>query len=529
MSTSASAQPRHVFVRNGQIFTSLTSNYLPDIPVQPLSYEYDPPYSQCLQPRWLDPRFHSIAFTPLAPRLENRFSVLKGSRNEFVEEVSDRNGTRWQTPPALCRAFVQLEEDLLLIAKILTNSIVFYGLDFKTPPTPSKYGYGRSHAEARIARRAINQSREGFLVVMAYISYLITMFDDNLITALPHESDFLRWEYILQQSGISQEIIQDLKRSEICEFGPSYPRVGVFIKYDNWTFHRTLQKCVKYGVPVWVHWPSADQWSPEPAIMDHLPTREEIQFAIREEKEKKEKPEGLAEQQNLWSGPIPWGTSWGNSWADISSLRPSGSLEVPTPVSSGQQTASNMRTPGNTVEASSSSGCSSDQKIPTPVPGSRQTLGETPHQFIKRMTEARLRRMQTESDRSRQQRESRERSQMKHPIPGHSSKAPVVWHWEVDVTTGVRRRVRVFREAVEQYWENYSNKERYYDAYHNEWDLCTEFDPDTEQPRGYDTDDDDDDDFYMASEMYVSPASPAPDHPLIYPHPQLTARHFSGQ
>lgn len=87
----------------------------------------------------------------------------------------------------------------------------------------------------------------------------------------------------------------------------------------------------------------------------------------------------------------------------------------------------------------------------------------------------------------------------------------------------------MFREAVEQYWENYSNKERYYDAYHNEWDICTEFDPDTEQPRGYDTDDDDDDDFYMASEMYVSPASPAPDHPLIYPHPQLTARHFSGQ
>jgi hypothetical protein len=319
------------------------------------------------------------------------------------------------------------------------------------------------------------------------------MFDDNLITTSPHESDFLKWEYILQQGGISQEKIQDLKRSEICEFGPSYPRVGVFIKYDNWTFHRTMQKCVKYGVPVWVHWPSATHWSPESAIMGHLPTQREIDFAqappIREENEKTE--------DFGWSKPIPWGTSSANSWVSVSSLGPSGNLQVSTPVSSGQQTASNTKAPGNSVEASSS-----DQKVPTPVPGSRQMLGENPHQFVKRMAEARLRRIKTESNRSQQQRESREQRQMNHPSPGHSSKAPVVWHWEVDVTTGVRSRIRVPRQAVEQYWENYSNKERCYDAYFNEWDICTEFDFDTE--RGYDTDVNGDNDFYMGDQTYVS-------------------------
>ena len=200
MSTSASAQPRHVFVRNGQIFTSLTSNYLPDIPVQPLSYEYDPPYSQCLQPQ------------------------------------------------------------------------------------------------------AINQSREGFLVVMAYISYLITMFYDNLITALPHESDFLQWEHILQQSGISQEIIQDLKRSEICEFNPSYPRVGVFIKYDNWTFHRTLQKCVKYGVPVWVHWPSADQWSWSLLLWTTFQLRRRSN-SLSERRKKRKKNQKVSQSSRTYGGP----------------------------------------------------------------------------------------------------------------------------------------------------------------------------------------------------------------------------------
>jgi len=259
------------------------------------------------------------------------------------------------------------------------------------------------------------------------------MFDDNLITALPYKSDFLKWEHLLLQGGISQEKIQDLKHSKICEFGPSYPMVGVFIRYDKWQFHRTMHKCIKYGVPVWVHWPPATQWTPERAILDHAPTPREISLAqaasIREDQEKEK--EHLAEQQNMWAKPIAWGMDWGNSWVDGSS--------TPAPASSSQQTASNTRNQGSAVEASSSSGCSSDQKMPTPVPGSRQILGETPHQFIKRMTKARLRRMKTESNKSRQQRESRERSQINHPIPGHSSKAPVVWHWEVDVTTGVRR------------------------------------------------------------------------------------------
>ena len=143
--------------------------------------------------------------------------------------------------------------------------------------------------------------------------------------------------------------------------------------------------------------------------------------------------------------------------------------------------------------------------------------------------------MPKESDKSRQQRESRERSQANHPIPGRMSKAPVVWHWEVDVTTGVRSRVRVYREAVEQYWDNYTNKQRYFDVYHNEWDICMEFDPDTEHPCGYEIDDDDND-FSMASavdlgpdKMYVSCISCPKNHPLIYPHSQLTTRPFSGQ
>ena len=66
-----------------------------------------------------------------------------------------------------------------------------------------------------------------------------------------------------------------------------------------------------------------------------------------------------------------------------------------------------------------------------------------------------------------------------------SSKAPVVFHWEEDQATGIRMRTRVSRNAVDQMWEQYSNKQCYFNAYHNEWDVCMEFDPDVKYPNAY--------------------------------------------
>jgi hypothetical protein len=195
----------------------------------------------------------------------------------------------------------------------------------------------------------------------------------------------------------------------------------------------------------------------------------------------KGKMDSVAEQQNTE-------TSWGT---EASSVQLSGSVNLSTLPSS--QTNSNTKTLGNTDEAPSSSQRSSDMKFPTPIPGSWQKYGkygETPHQLIKCMTEAHLHRIKIEDTRSWQQRESREKAQMDHPIPGQGSKAPVVWHWQEDEETGVQKRVRVFQQAVDQYWEMYSNKQWHFDAFYNKWDICTEFNSDTEHPDGPDMDDD---------------------------------------
>jgi len=126
------------------------------------------------------------------------------------------------------------------------------------------------------------------------------------------------------------------------------------------------------------------------------------------------------------------------------------------------------------------------------------------------MQDTRLRRMTLEDPIARQRREDRERDHANHPVPGMSSKSAAVFHWEEDPETGVRMQVPVYRKVVNEFWEWYSNKQRWYDAYYGEWDVCTEFDPESTYPDGYDDDDDDMDDFYMGDMIDAGPKSPSP-------------------
>ena len=65
-----------------------------------------------------------------------------------------------------------------------------------------------------------------------------------------------------------------------------------------------------------------------------------------------------------------------------------------------------------------------------------------------------------------------------HPLPGRGSKAPVVWHWQADDETGFCIQMRVSRQMVPDIWEQYTNTQRIYNSLTNDWDICTELDPD---------------------------------------------------
>ena len=145
-------------------------------------------------------------------------------------------------------------------------------------------------------------------------------------------------------------------------------------------------------------------------------------------------------------------------------------------------------------------------KIPPPHPRSWQKYGETPFQFLEHMKEVCAVHMASESATQKQRRENRERAQKSHPAPGTSSKAPLVFYWQEDDNTRFRLRTSVSRNAVEELWDRYSNSQRVYDSYYNEWDVCSEFDPDVDPPGVYD-DDEGLDDFYMGNTV-DAPADP---------------------
>jgi hypothetical protein len=108
-------------------------------------------------------------------------------------------------------------------------------------------------------------------MLMAWLLYLITIHDCPLVDTKPSEPDFRTWEHMLCKGGIPQDRVQEFKNSEINDFHPfSYPRAGIFVRYDDQAFHKTMKLCIKNKVLVWVGWGGKEPWTPVAAILDHL-------------------------------------------------------------------------------------------------------------------------------------------------------------------------------------------------------------------------------------------------------------------
>ncbi|KIM88424.1 hypothetical protein PILCRDRAFT_3420 [Piloderma croceum F 1598] len=150
-----------------------------------------------------------------------------------------------------------------------------------------------------------------------------------------------------------------------------------------------------------------------------------------------------------------------------------------------------------------------NQGFPNPELYSGQWPAETWKAFFARRDEKNKSRLVTESD-QQQQRLSREAAQQNHPIPGKGTSAPVVYHWEKDDTTSYRLHIRVACGTVPSIWGDYAMTQRIYNPHENEWDICTELDPDAKPE---DWDDNDDDYYFPHAPSTPQPASPSSQQP----------------
>jgi len=355
----------------------------------------------------------------------------------------------WSLAPAIAKQWENLENNLLFIGRYLQSnspSNILLPLDFRLVSRPEEYGYKRCHKSRFGAQRSARYSRDAFLPLMAWCAYIIS-YDHVLITPPNQSGQVLRWEFILYQSGVNPDSVEELKRSELVDFSPTYPRAGLLLAHDRWAFHNIVPRLRRDNIPVWIHWGAFGS-----IIGDFGPlgpfkaTRDEIAEAIK-----------ARDQAAIW--------------ADFAKNTPIIRRTV-----GGEPNTQD--TAGDQATSPSAPITSTPSNIPPPEPFSGQKPGETWKEYFSRMEKKREQRLATEPEGVKVSRLSREQAQRSHPLPGSNSKAPVVWHWQADHETGFRIRTRVSRQMVTDIWEQYTNTQRIYNSLTNDWDICTELDPD---------------------------------------------------
>jgi hypothetical protein len=195
-----------------------------------------------------------------------------------------RNGGDWFLPPLIAKEWENLENNLLFIGHYLQSnspSNILLPLDFRLVSRPEEYSYKRRHKSKFGAQRAARYSRDAFLPLMAWCAYVMS-YDHVLITPPNQSGQVLRWEFCLYQSGVNPDSIEELKRSELVDFSPTYPRAGLLMAHDRWVFHNMVPRLRRDNIPVWIHWGALGSTIGDFGPLGPFkPTRDEVTEAIR--------------------------------------------------------------------------------------------------------------------------------------------------------------------------------------------------------------------------------------------------------
>ena len=122
-------------------------------------------------------------------------------------------------------------------------------------------------------------------------------------------------------------------------------------------------------------------------------------------------------------------------------------------------------------------------EYPVPFPHSGQKRGETLEAFFERrlQEDKKLADKETRAQTtSRKQRQAHNDGPNGQQMPGRGSKA-TIFVWEQDETMpNYWMRKRITKNEWEDAWENRKGQRRY-NAFRNEWDICSQFGPDAER------------------------------------------------
>ncbi|KAJ3924977.1 MAG: hypothetical protein NXY57DRAFT_1044491, partial [Lentinula lateritia] len=253
-------------------------------------------------------------------------------------------------------------------------------------------------------------------------------------------SFFLHLLYHLESQWVDL-VIAALEHNDRLPSILDLPMVGAFLDVHNSGCLPWIPVFLKAKMPLMLYWGSVNNWSIPPTL-DHListPNSTIINTLISEQRPYPPPPLPIEEQ-------IP---------REIPTNKPR--LRLP-------------RIDGGT--------------LPRP--------NESLFDFIQRREVYRLKVIASESPVERQSRLQREENATKDRPPGR--KGARVYYW--DLVEGTRVWTPVGRSNYEDIWERYGSHQRRYDSMADEWEVCTDFDP-NDGPDDYDLDSDDDSDYFI--------------------------------
>ncbi|KAG1748819.1 hypothetical protein EDD22DRAFT_850990 [Suillus occidentalis] len=449
----------HVFVRDGQVYTSLTALSLPDvIPYEPPwdpreDYDRSPDDSETpLTTRWAYGTRPWFPLIPLNPSFNGPiFECLNHSWFSLLTEV-DTQG-KHILHRDIRGKWVDLEQKLLWCMERLGPGLLIpWGTKFPRPPTA--YGYQQSHADAKLAKKVAMRSRNAFLLIAATCSWHIM--------SRRYRNPNHAWTVLLTDDPkypIPAEWVLELSRSFVGDLTTNVPRTGVLISSVYLPWHGQLPMFERFSIPVWVRQSS----SVDSTLRYYVPSQAAIARAT-------EAPQWGQMDVSAWGQPDD--SSWGQPDANSQSALGWGQDGGEQPVSAAPKEHA-------------------DSLFPIPQPHSGQLRGEDWKTFFARRRDANKKKEETETPARRQSRQSREWAAMNHSIPGKSSTA-VVFEWQSNDEFG-------------GFYERVPNLLGFMTHSVTEWDLCDALDP-TSVPDG----DWEEDDF---------PPPPAPSEPAPAPLP----------
>jgi hypothetical protein len=355
----------------------------------------------------------------------------------------------WRLSRNVADSWWSLEECLLAITvELFTSASVFHSLDFAYFRKPSQYGYRRAFTKRHRARNCCMNAHDAFVPLMALCSYAI-----SLTPSFTDENP--KWVSKLEEKNIHPEWIQMLKTSQLADFSVDNKRVGVIVQH-NCTWRNRIPNMIRANVPLWFLWNDPTHFSDLPWLYKQCcPTREEVNEA-------RLSAQWREEAKNVAS------TQYDSTVHDDSTAA---SLPI-------------------------------NEQFPKPDPFSGQKRGETMDEFFARQAARHVLMESNESAAERRSRLDRERAARDHHCPGRGASTRCFTWEEID---GFMMRTYLVRSAVEDCWDSYTNSQRRFDSFYNEWDLAIEFDPDASV--------DDDQYEHDVDDMFIRSDTPPPPPP----------------